>query len=120
MDNIENNTLNELQQCIKTWLQNNEKLKLKRNEIKELNMIKKEQEDIILNKMNLLNINIVNLSSGGKIQKTVRKSTRNLKKDELIENIYNILNDNELSEKLINALNDAKPTIEKEKITLKK
>ena len=88
--------------------------------MKELNSKKKDLEEIILNKMNLLKIDIVNLSSGSKIKKTISKSTRSLKKQELIENIYNILDDNQLSDKLIKALEEAKPTVEKEKISFKK
>lgn len=117
---MEDNLLFELQDCIKNWLKNEEILKVKRNEVKELNIKKKEFEELILNKMNMLKINIVNLSSGGKIQKSVRKSKRNLKKNELIDNIYSILQNNELSDKLIKSLDDAKPCIEKEKISLKK
>ena len=117
---MENNLLNELQNCVKTWIINEQELKIKRNEIKELNLKKKDNEEIILNKMNLLNIDIVNLSSGGKIQKSIKKTKKNLKKSELIDNIYNILNDNELSEKLIKHLEDSKQCVEKEKIMYKK
>lgn len=117
---MENNLLGELQDCVKNWLQNEQILKLKRNEIKELNLKKKDFEELILNKMNMLKINIVNLSSGGKIQKSIRKSKKNLTKNDLIENIYNILENNELSEKLIKTLEDAKPCVEKEKISFKK
>lgn len=117
---MEDNLLQELQDCVKNWLQNDQILKVKRNEIKELNVKKKDLEELILSKMNMLKINIVNLSSGGKIQKTIRKSKKNLKKNELIENIYSILQDNELSERLIKTLEDAKPCVEKEKISFKK
>lgn len=117
---MEDNLLYELQDFVKNWLKNEEILKVKRNEIKDLNIKKKEFEESILNKMNMLKINIVNLSSGGKIEKSVRKSKRNLKKNELIENIYSILQNNELSDKLIKSLDDAKPCVEKEKISLKK
>lgn len=117
---MEDNLLSELQDCVKNWLQNEQILKVKRNEIKEMNLKKKDLEELILSKMNLLNINIVNLSSGGKIQKSLRKSKKNLKKNELIEHIYNILENNELSDKLIKTLEDAKPYVEKEKISFKK
>lgn len=117
---MEDNLLYELQDFVKNWLKNEEILKVKRNEIKDLNIKKKEFEESILNKMNMLKINIVNLSSGGKIEKSIRKSKRNLKKNELIENIYSILQNNELSDKLIKSLDDAKPCVEKEKISLKK
>lgn len=117
---MEENIQTELQKHIKNWLENYKILQNKRLEIKEINSNQKELEEIIINKMNLLNINTVNLSSGGKIQRTVKKSKRNLKKNELIDNIYTFLNNNELSDNLIKSLEDAKPSVEKEKISLKK
>lgn len=117
---MEENLLSELQDCVKNWLQNEQILKLKRNEIKEMNLKKKDLEESILIKMNMLKINIVNLSSGGKLEKSIRKSKKALKKNDLIEHIYSILENNELSEKLIKTLEEAKPCVEKEKISFKK
>lgn len=117
---MEDNLLGELQNCVRNWIQNEQILKVKRNEIKELNLKKKDLEELILSKMNMLKINIVNLSSGGKLQKSIKKSKKNLKKDDFIEHIYSIIDNNELSEKLIKTLEDAKPCVEKEKISFKK
>lgn len=102
---------------VKKYVEIDDKIKILKEEIKELNDAKKENEDFILNYLELIEENVIDIANG-KLRRNILKTKMPIKKDFIEKALIELTGDNIQASKMTDHIIKSRP--EKESVKLKR
>jgi len=104
---------NEFVQIVVKWLKADDKIKELSKQVKELKEEKKQYEEYILGEMKSSNQEILNMSSGGSIRRSISKTKGSLKQEYIKQILTEYTKDNNEANLITESLMNNRPITER-------